>query len=208
MSKNPKPTQNPSAKPGHLLAELSRADFVTLAAVLAIVNSFWLLWHGLTELAVALAFVSTFLDYLDGVVARRHGSSPYGKVLDSLYDVLGWVLFPALVVNIRTHWAWWSIVVTTIFCLFAILRLGRFTIGGYEESVAPNKLHYTGLPVLFSKYALLLAFVANGALAVATLAIMTPLMVSNRRIPKPHKITAQIELIYALIFVWLYFYHG
>lgn len=193
------------SKPKHLLKELSKADYVTLAAVFAIVNSFWLLWHGLTELAIALAFVSTFLDYLDGTVARRYGSSAYGKVLDSLYDVLGWVLFPALVVNIQTQWQWWSIVVTTVFCLFAVIRLSRFTVGGYVES---DKRYYTGLPVLFSKYALLLVFVAGAKLSVVILAIMVPLMVSSRLIRKPHPATAQIELIYACFFVWLHFYHG
>lgn len=194
-----------SSKPKSLLKDLSKADYVTLAAVLAIVNSFWLLWQGLTELAIALAFVSTFLDYLDGTIARRYGSSPYGKVLDSLYDVLGWVLFPALVINIETQFAWWSIVVTSVFCLFAILRLSRFTVGGYIES---DKRYYVGLPVLFSKYALLLVFVQGALFSVVILVIMTPLMVSSRLITKPRPFTAQIELVYAAFFAWLYFYHG
>lgn len=194
-----------SSKSKHLLVELSKADYVTLVAIFAIINSFWLLWHGLIELAIALAFVSTFLDYLDGVIARRYGGSPYGKVLDSLYDVLGWVFFPALVVNIQARWAWWSVIVTTVFCLFAVLRLSRFTVGGYIES---DKRYYKGLPVLFSKYALLLVFIAGATLSVGILAIMIPLMVSSRLIPKPHPLTAQIELIYAIFFIWMYFYHG
>lgn len=196
---------NTKPKQKSLLAELSKADYVTLAAVVLIVNSFWLLWNGLTELAIALAFVSTFLDYLDGAIARRYGGSPYGKILDSLYDVLGWVLFPALVVNIQTGWAWWSVIVATLFCVFAIIRLSRFTVGGYVES---DKRYYTGLPVLFSKYALLLVFVAGATLSTVFLALMIPLMVSSRLIPKPRPWTAQIELIYAAFFLWLHFYHG
>lgn len=189
----------------HILSELSKADYVTLAAITAITCSFWLLWHGLTELAIALAFVSTFLDYVDGTVARRFGGSPYGKVLDSLYDVLGWVLFPALVINIQSNWAWWSVIVTTIFCVFAVIRLSRFTVGGYIES---DKRYYVGLPVLFSKYALLFVYFVGASLSVAIIAAMIPMMVSSKRIVKPRPWTAQIELIYALVFVWLHFYHA
>lgn len=189
----------------HLLAELSAADYVTVAATFCIVNAFWLLWNGQTELAIALAFVSTFLDYVDGTVARKYGGSSYGKVLDSLYDVLGWVLFPALVVNIQTAWAWWAVVVTTLFCLSSVIRLSRFTVGGYVET---DKRYYTGLPVLFSKYALLLVYVLGAKLSVLLLAVMIPLMVSSRLIRKPHPFTAQIELIYAIFFVWLHFHHG
>lgn len=192
-------------KTDHLLKTLSKADYVTLTAVLCIVTAFWLLWHGLTALAISLAFVSTFLDYLDGAVARKYGGSPYGKVFDSLYDILGWVLFPALVINIGAHWAWWSIIITTVFCLAATLRLGRFTVDGYEES---DKRYYVGLPVLFSKYALLVALIVNATISLIILVVMVPLMISSRRIPKPHPITAQVELLYAAIFLWIALYHG
>ena len=187
-------------KKKHLLVQLSKADYITLTAVFLIVNAFWLLWHDKTELAISLAFVSTFLDYMDGVVARKYGGSPYGKILDSLYDTLGWVLFPALVINIQSSWAWWSIVITSLFCVVALLRLSRFTVDGYLEF---DKRYYIGLPVLFSKYPLLLIFIAHGALSTALLAIMIPLMISSRRIAKPHPITAQVELLYAAIFLWL-----
>jgi phosphatidylserine synthase len=185
----------------HLLKELSKADYITLFAVLFIVNAFWLLWHKQVELAIALAFVSMFLDYLDGTVARKYGGSPYGHVFDSLYDVLGWVLFPALVINIEANWAWWAIIVTTLYCLCAVIRLGRFTVAGYIET---DKKYYTGLPVLFSKYALLVALLFQAKISVLILAIMIPLMISSRLIKKPHPFLAQLELVYAVIFLWLY----
>jgi len=185
----------------HLLKELSKADYVTFLAVLFIVNAFWLLWHKQVELAIALAFVSMFLDYVDGTVARKYGGSPYGHVFDSLYDVLGWVLFPALVINIEANWAWWAVIVTTLYCLSAVIRLGRFTVAGYVET---DKKYYTGLPVLFSKYALLVSLLFQAKISVLILAIMIPLMISSRLIKKPHPFLAQLELAYAVLFLWLY----
>jgi archaetidylserine synthase len=185
----------------HLLFELSKADYVTASAIFLIINAFWVVWHGETKLAISVAFLSMFFDYLDGVVARKYGGSPYGQVLDSLYDILGWVLFPALVINIEASWAWWSIIITTMYCVAAALRLSRFTIKGYKKT---DKRYYVGLPVLFSKYALLVALIAQAKLSVLILTIMIPLMISSRLVKKPSPFLAQLELFYALIFFWLY----
>ncbi len=185
----------------HLLKELSKADYVTSLAILLIVNAFWLAWNDHLYLAIAATFVSMFLDYADGRIARKFGGSPYGKVLDSLYDILGWVLFPSLVINIQSGWAWWSIVITSMYCLFAALRLSRFTVVGYVET---DKRYYTGLPVSYSRYALLLVLVADGKLAALILAIMIPLMVSSHLFKKSPPFLMQINLVYAAIFLWLH----
>lgn len=181
-----------------LIRRLSRADGITLTAVLLVVQAFWWLGQGEPELAAALACVSMFLDYVDGAVARRWGSSAYGRVLDSLYDVLGWVLFPAAVINLRLEWTWWSLVVTSLFCLAGLLRLSRFTVEGYSGESEP---HYVGLPVLFSQYALLAAFIWPPSAALM-LAVMVPLMVSERRFRKPPPVLSYLLLVYGAVFGW------
>lgn len=185
----------------HLIKELSKADYVTSLAILLIVNAFWLAWNNQIYLAVSITFISMFLDYADGRLARKYGSSPYGKVLDSLYDILGWVLFPAIMVNIQTNWAWWSIIITSIYCLFAALRLSRFTVAGYVET---SKRYYTGMPVSYSRYALLLVFIAGGKLSAFILGAMIPFMVSSRLFKKSPPFLMQINLLYATIFLWLH----
>jgi phosphatidylserine synthase len=189
----------------HLLKELSKADYVTSVSIVLITCAFWLVWNGQLYLSIAVTFVSMYLDYLDGRIARRYGGSPYGKVLDSLYDILGWVLFPALIVNIRTDWAWWSLIITTAYCLFAALRLSRFTVAGYIES---DKRYYTGMPVSYSRYALLVVLLAGAVISAAWLALMIPLMVSSRLFRKSPPILMQVNLLYAAIFVLLFFRHG
>lgn len=183
------------------IKELSVADYITLLATFLIINSFWILWSGRVTLAISVAFVSMFFDYLDGYLARKHGGSDYGKVLDSLYDVLGWVLFPALVVNIQSGWAWWAIIVTTAYCLSSFIRLAHFTVNGYVEK---KKRYYNGVPVLFSKYALLLVLILDAKLSVLILLIMTPLMLSSRLVKKPPNLLAQLNLLYAFIFLLIY----
>ncbi len=188
-------------KKGHLIKELSVADYITLTATLLIVIAIWLLWKEKTYLAISVTFVSMFLDYLDGTVARRYGGSAYGKVLDSLYDILGFVLFPSLLIINNTNWAWWALVVAAIYHLSACLRLARFTTQGYVEG---DKRYYVGVPVLFSKYAVLVSLFAGAKLSVLILAIMIPFMVSSKLIKKPHPLFAQLNLIYAVIFLLLY----
>jgi len=188
-------------KQKHLLKQLSAADFVTLTATFLIIVSLWLLWNEQIYLAVSIAFISMFLDYLDGTIARKFGGSEYGKVLDSLYDVVGFVIFPSLVIISQTGWAWWSLIVSALFHLSAVLRLARFTSQGYVET---KKLYYIGLPVLFSKYALLSAFVLEAKIAVLVLAVMVPLMVSSRPIKKPHPLFAYLNIVYAFAFIGLY----
>lgn len=185
----------------NLVSELSVADFITLTATMLIVIAIWLLWHGQIYLSIALAFAAMFLDYLDGTIARKYGASSYGKVLDSLFDIIGFVLFPSLVVNLLADWAWWSLAITTTYYLSATLRLARFTIQGFVEN---NKRYYVGLPVLFSKYALLVAFVWGAKLSAIILAVMIPMMISSKLVRKPHPLFAQFNLIYAAIFLLLY----
>jgi archaetidylserine synthase len=189
----------------HLLKELSFADYITMLSLVLIVNAFWLSWNDQIYLAIAVTFVSMFFDYLDGRIARKFGGSPYGKVLDSLYDILGWVLFPALVINIQTQWAWWSLAITTLFCVFAALRLSRFTVAGYVEK---NKRFYVGMPVSYSRYALLVVLLNSGKISAIMLAVMIPLMVSSRLFRKSPPFLMQVNLLYAAIFIFLHFKHG
>lgn len=188
----------------HLLLELSGADWVTALATALIVIATWLLVAEHYEPAIAVGFVSMYLDYVDGAVARRYGGSPYGHVLDSLYDVLGWVLFPSLAINVATNWSAWAVVVTTVYCVACVLRLGRFTVEGYVES---ESRYYVGLPVLFSQYALVVVPVFAGTISVIGLAVMVPLMLSSRLIKKPHPATAYGPLLFAALFLYLSMAH-
>lgn len=91
---------------------------------------------------------------------------------------------------------------TTLFVLASALRLSRFTVKGYKESEL--KKHYVGMPVSYSRYALLVVPFINGLVSLTILAFMIPLMISNRLFSKSPPFLMQINLLYAAIYLWLY----
>jgi CDP-diacylglycerol--serine O-phosphatidyltransferase len=132
------------------VGRLSLADVVTvsnaalgfLAAAVATVD---------VGVAARLILLAAVADGLDGVLARRYGSSPAGEYLDSLADVASFGVAPALVVAVRTREAWnWGLptdgvgvvgiatavdpvllgaglVPSALFVAAAVVRLGLYT---------------------------------------------------------------------------------
>jgi CDP-diacylglycerol--serine O-phosphatidyltransferase len=80
------------------VGRLGPADFVTVAnAVLGFVAVF--VAPGDPRLAARLVLLAAIADGLDGVVARHVRSTPVGKHLDSLADVVSFGVAPALIVT-------------------------------------------------------------------------------------------------------------
>jgi CDP-diacylglycerol--serine O-phosphatidyltransferase len=80
------------------LQYLNAPNLMSSAAVVVSVTCLSLLANGYVRLPAALFLVALGLDYLDGTVARRLGqSTPLGRELDSLADLLNFCASPALV---------------------------------------------------------------------------------------------------------------
>jgi len=91
------------------------------------------------QLAARLILVAAIADGLDGVVARRFGSTPAGKYLDSLADVASFAVAPALLVFVLTRESWGltlhslsaatvvAVLVPGLFVAMAVTRLGLYT---------------------------------------------------------------------------------
>lgn len=87
-------------------------------------------------LAARLILLGAIADGLDGVLARRYGSSPAGEFLDSLADVATFSVAPATLVFVvassrwGTVWGYRTAVIAGVPALFvavAVLRLGLYT---------------------------------------------------------------------------------
>jgi len=92
----------------------------------------------LSDAVVAGAFIAlgVAFDALDGVAARKYGSSLIGPDLDSLSDLVTFCVAPAvLLVVTYGHLTWYpAILVATLVVVFGMARLARFNSTAEKES--------------------------------------------------------------------------
>lgn len=113
-----------------------------LAGSLAVIFT---LYHHRADVAMALIVLAAIFDFFDGLVARALGvSSPIGKDLDSLADVVSFGLAPATLVwytlqglGITSVWSYGVFLLVA----FAALRLAKFN-NDMRQSTS-----FLGLPV-------------------------------------------------------------
>lgn len=113
-----------------------------LAGSLAVVFT---LYHHRPDVAMALIVLAAIFDFFDGLVARALGvSSPIGKDLDSLADVVSFGLAPATLVwytlqglGITSVWSYGVFLLVA----FAALRLAKF------NNDTRQSTSFLGLPV-------------------------------------------------------------
>ena len=113
-----------------------------LAGSLAVIFT---LYHHRADVAMALIVLAAIFDFFDGLVARALGvSSPIGKDLDSLADVVSFGLAPATLVwytlqglGITSVWSYGVFLLVA----FAALRLAKF------NNDTRQSTSFLGLPV-------------------------------------------------------------
>jgi CDP-diacylglycerol--serine O-phosphatidyltransferase len=159
-----------------------------------------LLASGLIPLALAL-------DFLDGKVARwRHESSPLGRELDSLADVISFGVAPAVIAYAAGMQGFWDHVVLVYFVACGVSRLARYNVTAERLSDEEGKVRYfEGTPIPTSVVLVLILAIATwqdrlghqlwgGAMMVGPwelhplvllFALSGSLMISTFRIPKP-----------------------
>ena len=182
-----------------LLRRLSRADLLTLGSVALSIAAFRLLLQGERARSIGVMALAIVGDHLDGIVARRFGASPYGKLLDSFFDALNYLTFPALYLMIETDLA--LVYLPVVFAMVAagLLRLARFTQEGFADEQAH---HYAGMPVFYLGFAPLLLFLGVPAPVVSVAVVAAAwLMIGEVPFAKPRGV-----LIPAAVFalaIWL-----
>lgn len=157
--------------------KLGLKDAVTLAGAAAGVASIGLSLKQNPALAGALIAIAAFLDYSDGLVARRQKQqNEFGKQLDSLADAVSFAAAPvALALSTRNDLL--TLLAAIAFACAGAFRLARFNLQ-YEKGV------YYGLPIPAA--ALLLVGVALFAqqFTAGALVALAILMASEFRIKK------------------------
>jgi len=113
--------------------------------------------------AAAMAPAALIFDVLDGRIARwRHASSPLGRELDSLADVISFGIGPAALGFAAGLQGGWDLVALSYFVCCGVSRLARYNVTAESLSGGGGKVRYfEGTPIPTS--VLLVALLALAA---------------------------------------------
>jgi CDP-diacylglycerol--serine O-phosphatidyltransferase len=100
-------------------------------------------------IAAAMAPLALFFDVIDGRVARwRHQSSPLGRELDSLADVISFGIGPAALGFAAGLQGGWDLVALIYFVCCGVSRLARYNVTAESLSAGAEKVPYfEGTPI-------------------------------------------------------------
>jgi CDP-diacylglycerol--serine O-phosphatidyltransferase len=132
------------------------ADFFTLAnAACGVLSVFFAMAYVGSQsiahffVAAALTPLALVFDVLDGRVARwRHQSSPLGRELDSLSDVISFGVGPAALGVAAGLSGGWDLVALIYFVCCGVSRLARYNVTAESLSAGSDKVAYfEGTPI-------------------------------------------------------------
>jgi len=200
-------------KPFSMIREFHLADWLTLANAVcgtgALFSTMTYLQNGEVMhiyLACGLVLAALVFDVLDGRVARwRQKTSPMGRELDSLADIISFGVAPALIAFGCGMQGLYDRIVLAYFVACGVSRLARYNVTAESLSAGQDKVKYfEGTPIPTSLVLVLVLFVAalQGALhdslwfgqvalagfilhpLVLLFAVSGSLMISRLRLPK------------------------
>lgn len=135
-----------------ILTHVNWANTITAANALLGVVGIYLAARGRPALALLCAALAMPCDVLDGVIARKTGTtSAFGAQLDTLADALSFVVLPAAMVMafpLPSH----VLVAALFYALTGLLRLARFGVVGLTHSGGVEC--FEGVPSIFAACAL------------------------------------------------------
>mmetsp|Transcript_7893 Transcript_7893/g.13961 ORF Transcript_7893/g.13961 Transcript_7893/m.13961 type:complete len:234 (+) Transcript_7893:95-796(+) len=136
--------------------EIGLADFVTMGNAMCgmsvvflclnyLVNQHYAKYMGV---AFALFPLALFFDLIDGWVARKRYSSPFGGDLDSLADLISFGVAPATLGFTLGLRGIWDSVILVVFVVCGLMRLARYNVTSEFLSDASGKVkYYEGVPI-------------------------------------------------------------
>ena len=139
-------------------------NLITLCNLLCGILASWVAVRGRLDIAAYLILLGIVFDFFDGLAARLlHVSSPLGKELDSLADVVTSGVAPGFIfMSILWHADWGAgALVALLIPLFAAYRLAKFNIDTRQSHsfiglpVPSNALIWVAMGIAFSDNAAL-----------------------------------------------------
>ena len=196
-----------------MIRDFQPADFLTLANGASGTTAIFLAMEhvraprpGNVYAAAVLVMAALVFDFLDGRIARRrHASSPLGRELDSLADVISFGVAPASLAYAVGMSGGLDVIALLYFVACGISRLARYNVTAAQLTGGGGKVtHFEGTPIPTSLVLVLVLWIAawQGAIGdnlwfgvmtiagfkfhplVLLFAISGSLMVSRIKIPK------------------------
>jgi CDP-diacylglycerol---serine O-phosphatidyltransferase len=163
---------------------LKAPDYFSLAGlVLALISIFQGL-KGNLAMAAVFIYLSTIADFLDGTVARKtKRDGNFGKILDSLCDVVLYLMAMVIFGYLAGLQSPVAIIVFVLFIVTGTMRLARFTIMGTVDDC------YVGLPVSYTlaipiAYFILAYLKVNLSFLLLFYFVISLLMISSIKVKK------------------------
>lgn len=151
---------------------------------------------GEVHLVAQLILLAAIADGLDGVIARRFGSTPVGPYLDSMADIVSFGTAPAVFVFVAAREEWleeaWTladepalaaaaITVAAVFVVFSLVRTALYTVYVGEHETRPGIQNTLASAILAAAY---LAGVTAIPVLLAGTVVLSVLMVAPLPYPK------------------------
>ena len=174
--------------------------------------------EGNAPIAILCLMAAGFCDMFDGAIAstmvRTEQEKHFGIQIDSLSDLICFGVLPAILVYSMTPGKIYTMAISSIYALCALIRLAYFNVDEFERQKknSGSRELYLGLPVTLAAMFIPLAFgiqyrfaFQSNLLMTITLAIMAACFLLPIPLKKPKKVGKIIFVLAGLaIVIFLY----
>lgn len=119
-------------------------DYISIGNLLSGVLSIFMALEGYYLIAAGLILLGAIFDLFDGRVARKlNMASEFGVQLDSLCDVVSFVVAPAVFAYSIVGQEWYVKLILALYVVAGVLRLARYNVTGTTD----GGKYFEGVPV-------------------------------------------------------------
>lgn len=196
-------------------------DYTVILTYISLISSIFGMTqaiHGRFKTAIFCLALSGLCDMFDGKIARTkknrtNDEKAFGIQIDSLCDMVCFGAFPALICYLLGVRGVMGLVIISIYCVCAVIRLGYFNVleGNRQQQEDGCNKYYHGLPITSMAIVLPLAFMVQfwvsgwAFIALLHMVLLTVgvLFVLDFRLKKPGNLilTALVALVAAALIV-------
>ena len=138
-----------------MIGKWNKSVIATYVGMLLAVASIFLLMTGFYKAAMMCFMGAGICDLFDGTIARMckrtEEEKNFGIQLDSLVDVVSFIVLPVVLIVKLAGLTWYAAVAAVLYSVFGIARLAYFNVcqEENEDKDSPIK-YYTGMPVTYA----------------------------------------------------------